>query len=78
MAETQEQLEARLAEVRSAISSALIQSYSVAGRSVTRNLAELRKLEKDLERKLARVTGSGPIVLSDFSELDSDTVSGRF
>jgi hypothetical protein len=78
MAETAQQLETRLAEVRSAISAALIQSYSVAGRSVTRNLAELRKLEKDLERKLSRIHGSGPIVLTDFSDLDSDLISGRF
>jgi hypothetical protein len=77
MAETAQQLETRLAEVRSAISAALIQSYSVAGRSVTRNLAELRSLEKDLERKLARLT-NGPIVLTDFSDLDSDLISGRF
>lgn len=77
MAETAEQLETRLAEVRAAISAALVQSYSVAGRSVTRNLAELRKLEKDLERKLARLT-NGPVILSDFSQLDSDLISGRF
>ena len=78
MAETAQQLGTRLAEVRSAISAALIQSYSVAGRSVTRNLAELRKLEKDLERKLSRIHGSGPIVPTDFSDLDSDLISGRF
>jgi hypothetical protein len=68
MAETQAQLETRLSEVRQAISQALIQSYSVAGRSVTRNLAELRKLEKDLERKLARLN-NGPVILSDFSHM---------
>ena len=68
MAETQAQLETRLSEVRQAISQALIQSYSVAGRSVTRNLGELRKLEKDLERKLARLN-NGPVILSDFSHM---------
>lgn len=77
MAETAAQIETRLTEVRAAISAALVQSYSVAGRSVTRNLAELRKLEKDLERKLARLT-NGPVILSDFSELDADLISGRF
>jgi hypothetical protein len=77
MAETQAQLETRLAEVRSAISQALIQSYSVAGRSVTRNLAELRKLEKDLERKISRLNGR-VLVVSDFSNTDADLVSGRF
>jgi hypothetical protein len=77
MAETQEQLETRLSEVRQAISQALIQSYSVAGRSVTRNLAELRKLEKDLERKLSRLHGR-VLVVSDFSNTDADLVSGRF
>jgi len=77
MAETQAQLETRLSEVRQAISQALIQSYSVAGRSVTRNLAELRKLEKDLERKLSRLNGR-VLVVSDFSNTDADLVSGRF
>lgn len=77
MAETVAQLETRLSEVRTAISQALVQSYSVAGRSVTRNLAELRKLEKDLERKLSRLNGNA-VILSDFSELDSDLISGRF
>ena len=79
MAETAAQLETRLAQVREAITAALTaQSYSMAGRSVTRsNLAELRSLEKDLERKLARLT-SGPIILSDFNDLDADLISGRF
>ena len=77
MAETQAQLETRLSEVRQAISQALIQSYSVAGRSVTRNLGELRKLEKDLERKLSRLNGR-VLVVSDFSNTDADLVSGRF
>jgi hypothetical protein len=78
MAQTSEQLEAALVKVRAAIEAALVQSYSVSGRSVTRNLAELRKYEKDLERKLARVNGSGPVIISDFSNADSNTVSGRF
>lgn len=70
MAETAEQLETRLTECRAAIKSALVQSYSIGGRSLTRNLAELRKLEKDLERKLSRLSGSGPLVISDTSTGD--------
>ena len=79
MAETAAQLETRLSEVRAAISNALnAQSYSVAGRSVTRtNLAELRQLEKDLMRRLNRLN-NGAFVISDFSQADADNVSGRF
>jgi hypothetical protein len=65
MAQTAEQIQERLDECRAAISAALVQSYSVSGRSVTRNLAELRKMEKDLERKLTRLTGSGPLVITN-------------
>jgi hypothetical protein len=68
MAETAQQIQTRLDECRAAISAALMQSYSVAGRSVTRNLPELRKLEKDLMRRLARVSGSGPLVLSETAQ----------
>jgi len=67
MAQTAEQLETDLAAVREAIRQAYVQSYSVSGRSVSRNLDQLMQREKDLERKLARVSGSGPLVISDTS-----------
>jgi transketolase len=80
MAETAQQLETRLANVRAAIDRVMqMQSYSLAGRQVTHaNLNQLMQLEKELQRKLARVSGSGPIVISDVSDLDSDNISGRF
>ena len=79
MAETVAQLETRLSQVRAAIANALTaQSYSVAGRSVTRsNLGELRQLEKDLMRRINRLN-NGAFVISDFSQADADNVSGRF
>jgi hypothetical protein len=80
MAETAQQLETRLANVRAAIDRVMqMQSYSLSGRQVTHaNLNQLMQLEKELQRKLARVSGSGPIVISDVSDLDSDNISGRF
>lgn len=79
MAETAAQLETRLANVRAAIDRAInAASYSIASRQHTnQTLKNLRDLEKDLERKLARLI-NGPIVLTDFSQLDSDKISGRF
>lgn len=69
MAETAAQLETRLINVRAAIERVILAaSYSVAGRShQNQQLVELRKYEKDLERKLSRLSGSGPLVLSDTS-----------
>lgn len=67
MAETSAQLETRLTNVRAAIERAVLAaSYSIAGRSHTnQQLKELRMLERDLERKLSRLTGSGPLVISE-------------
>jgi hypothetical protein len=69
-AQTAEQIQTQLDQVRAAITSALAaQSYSVANRSVSRAaLSELTKREKELMRRLARVGGSGPLVLSETAQ----------
>lgn len=79
MAETIQQLQTRLTNVRAAIDRALqAQSYSVGGRQISHaNLNSLMKLEKDLQRKLSRLQGR-TLVASDFSNTDADLVSGRF
>lgn len=70
MAETVAQLQIRLTNVRAAIDRALnVQSYSISGRQITHaNLESLMKLEKELQRKLARLN-NGPVILSDFSHM---------
>ena len=66
-AQTAAEIQTQLDAVRVAITSALsAQSYSIAGRSVSKaSLSELTKREKELMRRLARVAGTGPLVLSE-------------
>ena len=75
MAETAEQIETRLTNVRAAIERAILAaSYSVASRSHSnQQLKELRAYERQLELKLSRMTNGGAVVLSDFSS-PGDTV----
>lgn len=72
MAETAEQIETRLADVRAAIARAVqSQSYSLGGRSHSnQSLKELRDYERQLELKLSRMTSGGAVILSDFSRED--------
>jgi len=66
-AQSASDIQADLDSTRQAIRDCIqLQSYSKPGLSVNRaQLSELRKLEKDLMRRLARATGSGPLVLSE-------------
>jgi len=68
MAETAEQIEARLVTARAAIDRAVLaQSYSIGGRShANQALKELRAHERALVLRLHRLT-KGAFVLSDFS-----------
>jgi hypothetical protein len=65
MAQTAEQIQSDLDGVREAIRLAYIQGYSINNRSMSRNLLHLMQREKDLERKLTRLTGSGPLVITN-------------
>ncbi len=79
MSETVEQVEARLLEVRQALSDCLkAQSYSISGRSLQRaNLDALSKMERRLEVKLARMT-RGSAFLADHSRSTGSGTDGRF
>ena len=73
MAETASEIQSRLSKVRAAIDKVLsAQSYSIGQHSVNKvQLNQLMQLEKDLMRRLARATGSGPLIIGNFSTADN-------
>jgi hypothetical protein len=80
MAQTAEQIQTELDAVRASLTKAYAaQSYSVSGRSVSRaRIESLTARERVLMRRLARVNGNGPLVLSDFTNDEYDATTGRF